>query len=422
MSRNASILWIFGGPGAGKSFLSTSIVKQLFEQAELAVSNGVPAKSVAYFFVKENNETLRDANVILKTLAWQIAAQDQNFRQHAINICKQRSLTAVAEQTWNHMFLNYYNQPGGKDTQAVTILVDGLDEATPETRRTILGLMKDLVVSRGMNSHRAIRFAIIGRGSLKSDVEFERLEKAYFIEVSRTKNQSDIDSYIRKRLPEIKVLLQLASKKPDGVKKAKKEGNKILKTVSEGAEGVCLWARLLLDSLIEKDLPRIKATLEHPPSSLDGMIFSVFDRIDKDKVIEESVMRKMLLFMTYSRRPLLFGELNLITSLPALETNYLLWKHMRSTLSSVFDLKFPDDRDPLLPTESNEDLGDANDQAGGHSIAYEDEVTLEFNSDEDDEDDDEDTASDGDSDDEDVDIYSIVFARQDKVHSQLWTA
>ncbi|KAK0667570.1 hypothetical protein QBC41DRAFT_395447 [Cercophora samala] len=413
MSRNASILWIFGGPGAGKSFLSTSIIKQLFEQAEFAVRTGVPAESIAYFFVKENNETLRDANVILKTLAWQIAAQDQDFRQHAINICKQRSLTAVAEQTWNHMFLSYYNKPDDPDTQAVTILVDGLDEATPETRRTILGLMKDLVVSRGMNSHRAIRFAIIGRSSLKSDVEFERLEKAYFIEVSRIKNQNDIDSYIRKRLPEIKVLLQLASKKPDGVKKAKKEGNKILKTVSEGAEGVFLWARLLLDSLVEKDLPQIKATLEHPPSSLDGMIFSVFDRIDKDKVIDEGVMRKMLLFMTYSRRPLLFGELSLITSLPTLETNYLLWKHMRSTLSSVFDLKFPDDRDPLLQTGLNDDQGDADDQPGGHLITYENEVTLEFNSD-DDEDDDEDTASDGDSDDEDGDIYSIVSRAKTK--------
>ncbi|KAK4183849.1 hypothetical protein QBC35DRAFT_507126 [Podospora australis] len=75
MRREASILWIFGGPGAGKTFLSTSIIKQLIKRRSTpTVQSAKHAEALAYFFVKENSEVLRDANTILKTLAWQIAA------------------------------------------------------------------------------------------------------------------------------------------------------------------------------------------------------------------------------------------------------------------------------------------------------------------------------------------------------------
>jgi hypothetical protein len=92
MNREAVILWIFGGPGSGKSFLSTRLIQLLRE------TNG-DEDPVAYFFVKENNENLRDANILLKTLAWQIATQDDEFRKHAVAVCRERSRTITADLT-----------------------------------------------------------------------------------------------------------------------------------------------------------------------------------------------------------------------------------------------------------------------------------------------------------------------------------
>lgn len=131
--------------------------------------------------------------------------------------------------------------------------------------------------------------------------------------------------------------------KPNGLKKANKEGRRIKKKVSEGAAGVFLWAKLLLDSLVKKDLPQIEAALASPPSKLDDMIYSVFRRITMEGSLDQNVMRKILMFTVYSRRPLVFGELDIVTSLPDCKLNYLLWKRMRGILSSVFDLQFPDD-------------------------------------------------------------------------------
>jgi tetratricopeptide (TPR) repeat protein/GTPase SAR1 family protein len=381
MRREAVFLWIFGGPGSGKSFLSTRLIQKLREEND-------ENDTVAFFFVKENSENLRDANILLKTLAWQIASQDATFRRHAIAVCRQRSLTITAELTWENLFLRYYRHDanGGLNTiNATTIVIDGLDEATAETRMTILGLMKELVstLQTSNNDVRGIRVAIIGRRSLRSDMDFKRQEKNYFIEVSRTKNQDDINSYIRKRLEELDILREMRKMKPNGLKRANKEGGKIMKKVAEGADGVFLWAKLLLDSLVKKDLPQIDAILASPPSTLDTMIWSVFDRLAKDEELDQHVLRKMLMFMTHARRPLLFGELDLVTSLPARKPNYLLWKHTHGTLSSVFDLKFPNDVDPdevevsgdEPEVEGDEKLGST---PGGTDSQTEDEGGFDF--------------------------------------------
>jgi len=110
--------------------------------------------------------------------------------------------------------------PASVTDYGTTIVIDGLDEATAETRATILGLMKDLVFTSksSRTNARSIRLAVVGRRSLRSDMDFKRLEKNYFIEVSRTKNHNDINSYIRKRLQELEILRKMRKMKPNGLK------------------------------------------------------------------------------------------------------------------------------------------------------------------------------------------------------------
>jgi hypothetical protein len=349
INGNGIILWILGGPGAGKSYLATWLIQRL--RADGA------KRAVAYFFVKESSETLRDANTILKTLAWQLLSQDAAFKNHAMKICRDRIHLITAEATWENLFINYYMSTGSYELKPVTLVIDGLDEATTETRRTVLTFLKDLTSSHnhhpGMGGP-VVQLAIIGRGSLRSDLGTRKLESGYFIEVSRDKNQQDIDKYIQKRLGDLEILQYMRHNlKSNGQKMANKIGKIILKKVSKGADGVFLWAQLLLDELVNKDLPHIDAILDNPPSSLDEMICSVFNRLDNERELDREVMRKMLLLMTYSRRPLLFGELDLATSLSGRKPNYLLWRQTRGILSSVFELKFPEGRDPDLELSSN---------------------------------------------------------------------
>jgi len=352
VTRGAAILWIFGRPGTGKTYLSTWIIKSVLEQPD-----GERLNAMAYFFVKEDNGNLRNANIILKTLAWQIAKKDPGFRKHVAVVCDQRIHTITAEDTWQNIFLDYYTSEK-RAGKTATLVVDGLDEALPETRRIILGLLKDLVSARG-GKRPEIQFAIIGRPSLRGDGNFKRLEKSCIIEVA-TKNQHDVDQYIKKRLEDVQILWEMRRMKPDGRAKASKFGGMILKKVSEGADGVFLWAKLLLDSLVNKDRRQIEAILVSPPSTLDDMIWHVFNRLATDDDLDQDQIKKMLLFGTYARRPLLFAELYAAISLPLRTPNYLLWKQTRGVLSSIFDLRFSDGVDPDIEDDTGgEGNGDA---------------------------------------------------------------
>ena len=211
----------------------------------------------------------------------------------------------------------------------------------------------------GTSEQPGIYFAVVGRKSLQDDLNIRRLEKLKMIELSRIKNQDDIDRYIQKRLRDMDVLHEMRKRKPDGLKQANSVGARIMKKVSEGSDGVFLWARLLLDELMKKDLPQITSILANPPSTLDEMIHSVFERLDRDDELEHPALKTILLFMAYARRPLLFGELNAAVTIPDGRPRYLLWRHTRGKLSSAFDLQFYRNRDPELESVQVEEPQDS---------------------------------------------------------------
>lgn len=129
--------------------------------------------------------------------------------------------------------------------------------------------------------------------------------------------------------------------KPDGQSQANKIGSWIRQRVLSGADGVFLWAQLLLDQLERKDLKQIESILETPPSSLDDMICSVFDRISKDGDVDQSTVRRLLLLLSFARHPLRFDEIYFLLSLPTGESNFLLWESMHGALSSILKFDYP---------------------------------------------------------------------------------
>ena len=380
IGQKAPILWVFGGPGAGKSYLSTWTILQLIDLHEQR-SDHADGVSVGYFYIKENKEILRDPNVILKTLAWQITLVDRMFRKHAASVCKSPRATVTAEDTWENLFLDFYQSDRARDRHAIFVL-DGLDEAPPAARMTLLSFLRNIVaVGRGTTRAR-IQFAVFGRATLRGDMHFRREEK--YIEVSSVKNRNDIDSYIQKRLEEVDLLKELRKAKPNGSQQANKTGKRIKKKVLDGADGVFLWAKLLLDQIIKKDLTQIEKILANPPPTLDDMIWSVFDRLAKDQDMDHESVRRMLSWVAYARRPLFFGEIDLILSLPTRRPNFLLWTSLRGRFASIFHLKFPkgydptedDDGDPP-PKHVDPDDGDQN------KLEEEDAPAFDFTGDDD---------------------------------------
>lgn len=86
IGREAPLLWILGGPGAGKSYLSSRIIHHLKEVHPQGVQLPVVV-SVGFFYIKEDDQQLRSINTILKGIASQIAKNDSVFKSYAVNVC-----------------------------------------------------------------------------------------------------------------------------------------------------------------------------------------------------------------------------------------------------------------------------------------------------------------------------------------------
>ena len=303
--------------------------------------------AVAFFYVRYNEAQLRDANTILKALAWQVAHVDPMFKKHAAEVCKTRKKIVSAEDTWNNLFLDFYRASQSSDRSAM-LVIDGLDEAPKTTRTTILGLCQALLAQDSNGLGPRIQVAIIGRITLKGDMEFEREEK--FIEVSSEKNKDDIERYIDKRLSELELIKKLeqidqgqAQKLPKQQTKsiAPKVKRKLKDKILSSANGIFLWAQLLLDTLKGKEAHEIERTLNAPPQSLEEMFRHIFERLAAEED-DLHTIRRLLSWMAYARRPLYFGEVDLILSLPRRLPNLLLWDAFRGKFSSIFHMDFPE--------------------------------------------------------------------------------
>ena len=240
MHQRLPILWIFGGPGVGKSFLSTWLINYLLARHG-PLSTYPSGISVGYFFIKENNDILRNPNIIFKTLAWQIQQNDQEFKRHVIATCQQNRNVARAEDTWENIFLSYYQSPKTVGRGAI-LVIDGLDEADSDVRKRLLRIMKDYARSTRVGFESRIQFAVIGRTTLRSDLkilDFDREER--FITVSTEKNLEDIKNYITDRLKSLSIVQEMRRRKASGLEVAQRFARGIRRKILEGADGVFMW-------------------------------------------------------------------------------------------------------------------------------------------------------------------------------------
>lgn len=321
---------VFGGPGAGKSFLATKTILLLRDRHDQHPEHHSRV-TVSYFFVKGDNQALHDLNVILKTIAYQIVQKDEIYRRYVVSVCRSPEATNTAEKTWKVLFLNFYTSLQGAESSAF-IVIDGLDEAPLDTRRKLLNLVKVLVNQAPGNRtlRPRLQIAIFGRPDLRDDMEFSRQK---FVNVNGQKNRRDINDYILSRLPRVRVLKHM---KPGARTKFAKE---IRSTILQRADGMFLWAKLVLDQICRKERKsEVQQALQNAPQELDRMIRHIFERVAADPDVNIADLNKMLSWVTCSKRPLRLGEVHLILKLPTGEPNLSLRRRLRGKFATFFNM------------------------------------------------------------------------------------
>lgn len=368
--EKAPVLWIFGKPGTGKTFLATRIIDVLKNKYPQHVEHA-SLTSVSYFYIKED-PNLQDMNQILKTIAAQIAKVETRYQKFAARVIKDSDKIVTASHTWENLFLDYFTEDMCADASAslAFIIIDGLDEAPEGERVRLLRCLKKLVEQTSLKRRCRIQFAIFARPEVRGDPGFEDVgfqiqEKS--ITVTPARNQEDIKKYIRQRLEQIAVLkkLKLATTK-QGVKRYHTVTKQINQSIQTRSKGMFLWAKLVFDQIDKLPSPEaISGALESAPPGLDDMIHHVFKRLGFEEQAGPKYLNELLIWVTCAYRSLSLAELYVILIVKTGQHCYMLDDDLKGKYSTVFELVgpveavFEDDESVKLEDRAIEEGSDA---------------------------------------------------------------
>ena len=301
-NREAQFLWISGGPGTGKSYLSSIAIKHiktLYPQD----SKHPNRTSVAYFYVKEDDEELQSLSSILKSLAYQISEVDSVYRNYVVSMLNRPDSVVTPRKIWHNLFLEFYKS---RDLPNATLIVlDGLDEAPSQTLKELFLLLDD-----GYDDTRSLArlsLAFFSRPEVSEYFEPKLRRALSTVEIGE-KNESDIALFVKKHVTEITVVRETMRLKSKAA--AVRLAREIRDKVMMKADGMFFKVVLIMNQLRDKE--RVSAvfdSIEDAPPQLEAMIARIFERLTSNEDINRDDLRELLLLISFAKRPLLIAEI-----------------------------------------------------------------------------------------------------------------
>ncbi|KAL4981698.1 hypothetical protein BDW68DRAFT_172017 [Aspergillus falconensis] len=342
------ILWLHGGPGVGKSFIASKIITELSK----GVLSAAPAPVVGSFFCRNNDVDLRSLNKALRTLAWQVVTQREDFAAHAEEFC----LKEDPENTysvWRKLLLDYLTKV---PLQGTCFVIDGLDEADPEDQEILCSLLEK-TFSEDDLGRPPLRIIMLSRDSLRAALEEHSLAWIEDIEVGNDQNKDDLNVYVAEKLQKTKLFRGSGDFQGE-----------IITEICRRAEGLWEWANLVIKSVLRcRTKEQIRKTVRAMPRGISAMLTQELQRLGRelsssdgmsdgegselDGATQIDQLNVVLSFVTLAQKPLTVTQLEMILELIFKEEVLTLEDDLRTTYSSLFLLRPNSKEDPREDSE-----------------------------------------------------------------------
>lgn len=178
------ILWLSGGPAAGKSVLSSFVINHLVEHGHCC----------QYFFVRFGNQKKRNLSFLLRSLAYQLGKVDPVILEKIVSLTSEviEFEVATVRTIWERIFKSIVFKT--RSNRPIYWIIDGIDEATDPS-----GLIKHF--SEVSVSEAPIRVLLVSRKSHSIVAAIERLPKSVYLgSIDIEDHGADLSSYIRQEL------------------------------------------------------------------------------------------------------------------------------------------------------------------------------------------------------------------------------
>ena len=312
----ASVLWLNGPPGVGKSVITTFIV-DLLEQT-------YPESIVLLFICKSGDPKLMHVHNIITTLAYQLCQKVPQVEWHLRGLQEDGFVINSSHDT-SHLVEVLLTQPLADLTQQIFLVVDGLDECQVESFPNGGSDLEQLLTTLRATSR--LKLLATSRKTPEISLALTGLPAH---EIS-AENSSDIGLYIKQRVASSKILTRgFAAAQIDPVD-----------YVLPKAQGIFLWAVLVL-SVAERagtgSLKRFRQSLEDLPPGLNSVYEKIFDRFQQDG---HAPLVKELLTWIIGCGPMklaeLSGALNVSLQDEIIDLEEFLQSHVGSLVQIVSD-------------------------------------------------------------------------------------
>jgi hypothetical protein len=303
LEGKTSVLSISGGPGTGKSHLSTSIIDHLLQRTVLGSTR---PDSVGYYYFHDGDKSTQSALNALCAIVYQIASRDEVYRMHAASACDKspRYEMATLRTVWDDFIATEY--PRASSTPLFLVL-DGIDEAD---RSEFTGLLKKL--SESVLEGLKIQILLLGRPEMDHVIkmQFSRISYAT-VEITGELNHEDIRKFSKARYDEV---IQVPPRFPA-------LRRKVISTLADKANSMFLWVDLIYKEVLKniKSPKQLSAAMDIlPESGLTNIYDRIFARIERDNTpAKRLILREIFCWVTYFKQPLSLFCLNQLVSLSA---------------------------------------------------------------------------------------------------------
>ncbi|KAF7976642.1 hypothetical protein HWV62_5961 [Athelia sp. TMB] len=284
--RPGSVLWLCGGPGCGKTILSSSVIENVVEFCKLKPA----ARGYAYFFfdgTKAQSESLNYESLTRSIITQLSDRCGDNMPDALVDMYKEcdgghRQPSETQLENTLSQILEIF--------ESTYIVIDSLDECAEKV--DLLRWIRSVT----MGTSRKLHLMLTSRP--EADIEQglaplhnHNLQK---VSVGERSTADDISVYLDAWL------------KAENMNHWDKADKRMIKTaVSVGSNGMFRWVALQIDAINKcKNRKELKAQLNSLPKGLDETYTQIFERSDCPHQLE-----KLLQWLVFSERPLTVAEL-----------------------------------------------------------------------------------------------------------------
>ncbi|KAF8248979.1 hypothetical protein K440DRAFT_229355 [Wilcoxina mikolae CBS 423.85] len=285
-------IWVYGKPGAGKSVLSSFVVRELLR-------NPLTELRVLRFFCKHDRPDSSTAAAVASNLVDQLIGQNalkplfeilkQAFHKHA----KSNQCTDF-ETLWSIFVKMVQAYP-----TRIVVIVDALDECLTDQ---VPFLDRVLELSSAAETRGKVRFFLTSREEHNIS---NKLGNHYSVLTLGMNVDHDIKNFVIQRVQEL-----------PGLGKFKEQ---IVEDVPKHSAGMFRYAALLLDQLDSPSTTSIPEMLKSSPKGLNEMYEHILLRLDKQN---REIRKKILYWVGLAKRPLSVEELTYACAVRDDEENF----------------------------------------------------------------------------------------------------